>query len=93
MFVDLDHNKPKWFDARNNYQIFDVSLYHGHYTTTFDRTNSHQLITQISNLIQLTDKSWIQFVFVSYNLTLFLKQHINWLDQKLKFVTNKNYRT
>ncbi|MDH3361567.1 MAG: hypothetical protein OEL56_04120 [Nitrosopumilus sp.] len=93
MFVELEHSIHDWFKVDTKYKIFDVSLYHGHYTTILDKNNSHQLITQISNLIQLTDNAWIQFVFVSHNFTSFLKSHINWLDQKLQFVTNKNYRT
>ena len=96
MFVDLEYYIPEWFDSRyDHYQIFDVGLYHGHYATTFDKLNndSHQLVTQLANLIQLTDKAWIQFVFASYDFTLYLKWHINRLDQKIKFVTDKNYRT
>ena len=94
MFTDLNYTIPKWFDVRyENYQIFDVGLYHGHYTTTLDKTNSPQLITQLANMIQLTDKAWIQFVFASCDFTPYLKGHLNILDQKIKSVTNKNYRT
>ena len=51
-FVDLDNTTPAWFDVRHeNYQVFDVGLYHGHYTATFDKTNSHQLTTQLANMI------------------------------------------
>ena len=94
MYVDLDNTTPAWFDVRyDNYQIFDVGLYHGHYTTTFDKTNSHQLVTQLANMIQLTDRAWIQFVFASYDFTSYLKGHISRLDQKIKSVTDKNYTT
>ena len=93
-FADLDNTIPGWFDVRyENYRIFDVGLYHGHYTTTFDKTNSSQLITQLANMIQLTDRAWIQFVFTSYDFTSYLKGHISMLDQKIKSVTSKNYRT
>ena len=96
MFVDSNKTIPEWFDPRNDhYQIFDVGLYHGHYTTTFDKTNSsaHQLVTQIARMIQLTDRAWIQFVFASYDFAPHLKYHINRLDQKIKTVTSKNYTT
>ena len=94
MFEDLEKTIPKWFDATKcNYQLFDVGSYHGHYSATFEKTDSHQLMTQLANMIQVTDKAWIQFVFVSCNLTEYLRNHIDKLDQKLEFVTNKKHRT
>ena len=93
-FVNLDRITPDWYSpTKEQYKIFDVSLYHGHYSTVLDKTNSHQLITQIANTIQLSDKAWIQFVFTPYNFTPYLKSHLNRLNQKIKTVTSKKYRT
>jgi len=93
-FVNLDCVTPNWYSpAKTQYKIFDVSWYHGHYSTVFDNTNAHQTITQIANTIQLSEKAWIQFVFAPYNFTPYLKNHINRLNNKIKTVTNKKYRT
>ena len=93
-FVSMDIITPDWYSpTTQQYEIFDVSLYHGHYSTVLDKTNIHQLITQFTNTIQLTDKAWIQFVFTPYNFTPYLKNHLNRLNQKIKTVTSKKYRT
>ena len=93
-FVNLDCIAPDWYaPTKTQYKIFDVSLYHGHYSTVFDRTNAHQTITQIANTIQLSDKAWLQFVFSPYNFTPYLKNHINRLNNKIKTVNSKKYRT
>ncbi len=92
-FIDLKKITPDWFSIDNNYKIFDISLYHGHYSTILDKTDLHQLITQLANTIQLTDKAWIQFVFAPYNFTPYLKSHLNRLNQKIKYVTSKKYKT
>ena len=93
-FVNLDRIIPDWYSpTKQQYKIFDVSLYHGHYSTVFDKTNSHQLITQTANTIQLADKAWIQFVFAPYNFTPYLKSHLHRLNQKIKTVTSKKYLT
>ena len=93
-FVNLDKITPAWYSPTSRqYKIFDVSLYHGHHSTVLDKTNSHQLVTQIANTIQLTDKAWMQFVFVPYNFTPYLKNHLHRLNQKIKTVTSKKYRT
>ncbi|MGI9567740.1 MAG: TraM recognition domain-containing protein [Nitrosopumilus sp.] len=93
-FVNLDRITPDWYSpTKEQYQIFDVSLYHGHYSTVLDKTNSHQLITQLANTIQSSNKAWIQFVFAPYNFTPHLKSHLSRLNQKIKTVTSKKYRT
>ena len=93
-FVNLDRITPKWYrPTKIQYQTLDVSTYHGHYSTIFEKTNSYQLITQLANTIQLTDKAWIQLVFAPYNFTPYLKYHLNRLNQKIKTVTSKKYRT
>jgi len=93
-FVNLNHIAPDWYaPTKTQYKIFDVGFYHGHYSSILDKTNASQLITQIANTIQLSDKSWIQFVFAPYNFTPYLKSHLNRLNQKIKTVTSKKYRT
>ena len=93
-FVNLNKIIPDWYSpTKEKYEIFDASLYHGHYSNILDKTNSHQLITQIANTIQLADKACIQFVFAPYNFTPYLKSHLNRLNQKIKTVTSKKYRT
>ena len=93
-FVNLHTITPKWYrPTKIRYQTFDVSTYHGHYSTIFEKTNAHHTITRIGNTIQLSDKAWIQFVFAPYNFTPYLKYHLNRLNQKIKTVTSKKYRT
>ncbi len=93
-FVNLNRITPKWYHpTKIQYQTFDVSTYHGHYSTALDKTNSHHIITRIANTIQLSDKAWIQFVFAPYNFTPYLKLHLSRLNQKIKTVTTKKYRT
>jgi len=93
-FVNLKNISPDWYaSTKKEYQIFDVSLYHGHYSTLFDKTNAHKTITQIANTIQLSNNAWIQFVFAPYNFTQYLKNHLTRLNRRIKHVTSKNYRT
>ena len=93
-FANLNYIAPDWYNpTKTRYSIFDVSLYHGHYSTMLDKTNAHQLITQIANTIQLSNKAWMQFVFAPYNFAPYLKSHLNRLNQKIKTVTDKKYRT
>ncbi|WP_316505564.1 type IV secretory system conjugative DNA transfer family protein [Nitrosopumilus sp.] len=93
-FVNLKNIAPDWFvPTKTKYQIFDVSLHHGHYSTVFDKTNAHKKITQISNTIQLSKNAWMQFVFAPYNFTPYLKNHLTRLNRRIKHVTSKNYRT
>ena len=61
-FVNLKNITPDWYaPSKNEYHIFDVSLYHGHYSTVFDKTNAHKTITQIANTIQQSNNAWMQF--------------------------------
>ena len=87
---------PEWYLPvilkERDYKIFDVSTYHGHYSTIFDKSNVHYIITRIANTIQLTKYAWIQFVFAPYNFTSYLKSHHNQLNRKIKFVTSKKFR-
>lgn len=93
-FVNMKNTTPQWFDYKsNNYQIFDVGYFHGHYSAVFDKTREHQIINQITNTIQLYQYAWIQFVFSSYNFTPFLKSHVSRLNQKIKHVSSTKYRS
>ena len=94
-FVSQQETIPEWFSPQLSYEIFDISLYHGHYSTIFDiATNQqHQLITNLSNTIQLYDNAWIQFVFAPYNFISHLRNHQRRLNSRIKYVTSKNYRT
>ena len=83
---------PKWYTVSKDYDIFDVSTHHGHYSALFDRSNAHSTITRIANTIQLADFAWIQFVFAPYNFSLYLKSHHNQLNRRIKFVTSKKFR-
>ena len=91
-YSNLKTIAPEWYDVSKDYKIFDVSTRHGHYSTTFDKSNSHGTITRIANTIQLADFAWIQFVFAPYNFVPYLKSHHNQLNQKIKFVTSKKFR-
>jgi len=94
-FVSQQETIPEWFSPHSSYEIFDVSLQHGHYSTVFDTATNqqHQLITNISNSIQLYDNAWIQFVFAPYNFISYLRNHQRRLNLRIKYVTSKNYRT
>ena len=87
---------PEWYlpviSKERDYKIFDVSTYHGHYSTIFDKSNVHSIMTRIANTIQLAKFAWIQFVFAPYNFTPYLKSHHNQLNRRIKFVTSKRFR-
>ncbi len=93
-FIDLENTTPQWFDYKNNnYQIFDVGYFHGHYATVFDKTKDQQLISYIANTLQLYKYAWVQFVFLPYNFTPFLQSHVSRLNQKIKQVSSTKYRS
>jgi len=94
-FVTQQETIPEWFSPQSSYEIFDVSLHHGHYSTVLDTATNqqHQLITNLSNSLQLYDNAWIQFVFAPYNFISYLRNHQRRLDSRIKYVTSKNYRT
>ena len=95
-FVSQQETTPEWFSTKeSSYEIFDVSLHHGHYSTMLDTATNqqYQLITNISNSLQLYDNAWIQFVFAPYNFISYLRNHQRRLDSRIKYVTSKNYRT
>jgi len=93
-FVSQQETTPQWFSPqKTSYEIFDVSLHHGHYSTILDSTSQHQLITNLSNSIQLYDNAWVQFVFAPYNFISYLRNHQRRLNSRIKYVTSKNYRT
>ena len=94
-FVTQQETIPEWFSPQSSYEIFDVSLHHGHYSTVLDTATNqqHQLITNLSNSLQLYDNAWIQFVFTPYNFISYLRNHQRRLDSRIKYVTGKNYRT
>jgi hypothetical protein len=82
---------PKWYTVSKDYDVFDVSTHHGHYSALFDKSNAHGIITRIANTVQLADFAWIQFVFAPYNFTPYLKSHHNQLNRRIKFVTSKKF--
>jgi len=94
-FVSQQETIPEWFSpSESSYEIFDVSLQHGHYSTVLDTTlQQNQLITNLSNSIQIYDNAWIQFVFAPYNFISHLRNHQRRLDTRIKHVTSKKYRT
>ena len=76
---------------KKNYKVFDIGYQHGHFFTVFDKAKSHQLITQISNTIQLSKNAWIQFVFASYPLTDQLQKHISKISKHYSTVIKSDY--
>jgi hypothetical protein len=45
-FINMDRVAPVWYSPtkiENQYQIFDVSLYHGHYSCRLDATQNNIL--------------------------------------------------
>jgi len=90
-FADLRGTVPQWFDQRTEYQVFDIGTYHGHYTAVFDQSKAHQIITQISNTIQLSKYAWIQFTFRHYAFNTFLRRHVSRLDEKNREIHRGNY--
>ena len=95
-FVSQSETIPEWFSpSKSTYEIFDVSLQHGHYSTVLDtaQQQQNQMITNISNSIQIYDNAWIQFVFAPYNFISYLRNHQRRLDTRIKHVTSKKYRT
>ena len=98
-FINLERIAPVWYsptktnEENNQYQIFDVSLYHGHYSSRLNQSQNNITITQILNTIQLAKSAWIQFVFAPYNFTPYLRSHTNQLNKRIKYVKSKNYRS
>ena len=91
VFSDLQRTTPSWYDPKGGYQVFDVGTHHGHYTAVFDQSKSHQIITQISNTIQLSKYAWIQFTFRHYGFSTFLRRHVSRLDEKNREIHRGNY--
>jgi len=91
-YSNLKTIAPEWYTVSKDYNMFDVSTHHGHYSALFDKSNAHGTITRIANTIQLADFAWIQFVFAPYNFTPYLKSHHNQLNHRIKFVTSKKFR-
>lgn len=99
-FINMDRIVPVWYSpiakdttTDNKYQIFDVSLYHGHYSCRLDLPQNNITITQILNTIQLAKSAWLQFVFAPYNFTPYLRSHTNQLNKRMKYVKSKTYRS
>ena len=94
-FINMDRIVPVWYfptkTEDNRYHIFDVSLYHGHYSSRLDLPQNNITITQILNTIQLAKSAWIQFVFAPYNFTPYLRSHTNQLNKRIKYVKSKIY--
>ena len=96
-FINMDRIAPVWYlptkVSENQYQIFDISLYHGHYSCRLDSPQNYTTITQILNIVQLAKSAWIQFVFAPYNFTPYLRSHTNQLNKRIKYVKSKTYRS
>ena len=95
-FVSQQEKVPEWFSPReSSYEIFDVSLQHGHYSTILDTAlqQNQLLITNLSNSIQIHDYVWIQFIFAPYNFLSYLRNHQRRLGARIKHITSKKYRT
>lgn len=96
-FINLDRIAPVWYSPtktkESQYKIFDVSLYHGHYSCRLNQPQNNITITQILNTIQLAKSAWLQFVFAPYNFTPYLRSHVNQLNKRIKYVKSKTYRT
>lgn len=90
-FADLPTIIPDWFDKNTEYQVFDVGIYHGHYTTVYDQARAHQIITQISNTIQISKFAWLQFTFKSHNFNKFFLKHVARLNKKYIEISSKKY--
>jgi len=90
-YEDIDILSPDWFDGTKEYQIFDVGYKHGHFSTVFDQLKTHQLITQISNTIQLSKFAWIQLVFRNYSFVKELQSHSTNLKNHYSIITKDNY--
>ncbi len=90
-FTDIGVITPGWFDKNEDYQIFDIGTYHGHYAAVFDQARAHQIISQISNTIQISKFAWIQFTFKSHNFTKFFLKHVAQLNKKFAEISSKKY--
>lgn len=90
-YEDIDTLTPDWFDDTKEYQIFDVGYKHGHFSTVFDQSKTHQLITQVSNTIQLSKYAWIQLVFKNYPFVKYLQNHSTNLKNQYKLVTSNDH--
>lgn len=90
-FEDADDLNPEWFDSEKEYQIFDVGYKHGHFSTVFDLSKTHQLITQVSNTIPLTKYAWIQLVFRNHSFVKELQTHSTNLKNNYNLITNDEY--
>ncbi len=90
-YEDIDIITPEWFDDTKEYQIFDVGYKHGHFSTVFDQSKTHQLITQISNTIQLSKFAWIQLVFKNHPFVKELQSHSTNLKNHYCTITKNDY--
>jgi len=90
-YEDIDIISPEWFDENKEYQIFDVGYKHGHFSTVFDQSKTHQLITQISNTIQLSKFAWIQLVFRNHPFVKELQSHSTNLKNYYSVITKDDY--
>lgn len=92
-FDDIPHTVPEWFDATGEYQAFDVGYRHGHFFTVFETRNSHILMTQVANTIQLARHAWIQFVFRNQSFVRYLQEHSANLKDHYRTVTSSSHFT
>jgi len=91
-FDGMRETVPSWFDRGSAYRVFDVGTRHGHYATVFDEPGGeHSLITRMASAIQSASHAWIQFVFVRFDCTPFLRTHMTRLDGRFMEINRGNY--
>ena len=90
-FSDMDSAVPSWFPPGPECQIFDVGTYHGHYASMLDKGREHQLMSQIASTVQLSEKAWIQFVFMLYPFNEVLRRHVTRLNAKNREISRGKY--
>lgn len=84
--------EPGWFDKqRPDYEIFDIGTYHGHYASVLDKSRAHRLVTGLTNMLELSEHAWVQFVFRRHGFNRFLARHVSRLDARAKEIKAGNY--
>ena len=91
-FDGMSETVPAWFDRGSaEYRVFDVGTRHGHYATVFDEQGARSLITGMASAVQSSYHAWIQFVFVRFDCTPFLRTHMARLDGRFAEINRGDY--
>ena len=92
-FDEMRETVPAWFDRKSPCSVFDVGTRHGHYATVFDGPGGggRSLITGMANAIQSADRAWMQFAFVRFDCTPFLRAHMARLDGRFMEISRGEY--